>query len=866
MREAKCLAVVTVSIVVFGSLGTSMYVEAQPGESGGGLEELWAPENPEDLLPTPPETPPEEKDESSVKHKGEPTVEGQFAGEGSPPVEPTAIIGDYECTGLEIWENEYIELRGNMVLRPTCEMYFINTLMEVNELWEPKDITITVERDQFQRAYFELTQGSEIRMMMDPGRYEFKVYGKLVVSGSEIHDLQGDVLDITKPGGLQFLSGSIGIIQDGSTISRADTHVIYTSNPSSLKISDSTIELAGLYYPTFPKRGHGIFMDQGGFPQIITISNSEIRNNADYGIYVYRTGVSIIIIPVPLYVPGEDLGYFIWADDDFWHIRWSTINGTTCRFNGTVTSPTTSYSFDEYITTGEGGRDYPAEEPMVFDLWLNDSRIEENKISIGKYNENPDSNPFELWIRFIKVEGGSLIHDNWGGIFVEESSPLIKDNTISFNTVYGVRVIEGSPAIDGNTIADNDRGVYGRSAESRDCSPRYSPIVYGNTFTHTMQDPLNPKYNIGMEFYEYSYPRVRQNSIIHSFKEGGTAIYFNNSKGVVEDNSIYRPPSYQQFSNNGIYISHSSLIVNNNNLDFYSYGIYLYYTKSGTEITWNTVKHAWLGVILYQTAYTWPTISDNRVEYCTWGIFLKSSNAYVINNLATHNVMAGIATTVGTHQEEQKDTYPLISDNDVLSNTNYGILAYDKSRPTIQGNDVWYNGGSGICLCPYEWAKEVGQAIIGGSSTDEKNSLKGNSWGIELTYNKPANFGPWGTDDEIQYNTDQNVFLDPNDPGWIIQKWWTTILVTYQGQSQPYADVKIYSLGGDLVWSGQTQFPSGKTEMVTLREIAVYGSDAWTKFTPHGVYAEKVIDGDLKQGSETLWMTMNRPDFEVVLH
>ena len=116
----------------------------------------------------------------------------------------------------------------------------------------------------------------------------------------------------------------------------------------------------------------------------------------------------------PSYVPGTDLGYYIWTDDaarTMWHIRWSG-NGPDTVFSGTISlsgnefDEITQYSFDsadmsiiqpEYVTyiaianIGEDGLDFTiinssAPSYVGFDLFLNGGQDIGDYIFIGAGN------------------------------------------------------------------------------------------------------------------------------------------------------------------------------------------------------------------------------------------------------------------------------------------------------------------------------------------------------------------------------------------------------------------------------------------------------------------------------------------------
>ncbi len=845
MKKVKCLVAFVVSLFVMGSLGISSYAVADPMEEDRPILDVpdWA----RDMVPIEPESPPLHKEKSpGGGSSDESEVQGQPEGGGG-GASPLGTINwrfGHTCVqGFpESYEGHTINLGGNLIIEPGCTLTFINVIMNVMEEWNDWQIRIDVQASGSTRGTFEVLGGSHILATTTP--YEFEVDGELRVSGSWIQDLQG---------GLKFFSSSIGDIESSSTISDSDSHVIYAANPHKLDIKSSTVKNSG------GSNTHGIYVNGG--EANVYIYDSDVHSNVEYGIYVYGSGPSMIPEPIPLPpIPGTRFGYFVWVTDTDWHIEWSTINGTSATFNGTVKMPTSNYSFNETVTYGGGSGDYNVEDSATFDLWVNGTRVDEDLIVVGKYEENPSSNPFELRRLWMVVEQ-SDIHSNWGGMYVENSSPQIKGNDIYSNIEHGVAVKEASPAIDDNDMTNNNYGVYAISDSSHTYSWAYSPIVVENTITVTGGAPS--PYTSGMFFETYSYPRVRDNTISGDFKYYAYVILIkDHSKGVFKGNEITRIATANP--NIGFFIWESSPTVHLNTVERMSGGIWIYRCVASTpQVTYNTIRHAWSGIYLWGSS-SWATVSHNSVWYSDRGIDVSSSMAYVTYNTVKYNNY-GIVTRI---YPGSATTSPLVAHNTVTENYVHGIHAYDRSTPTIIHNTVTLNGENGICLCPYAGYKEIGQATIGGDTADEKNTLSGNGkFGINLTYNKPANFGPW-QGDGIQDNIDQNVFSGSSGDGRIIQNWWTTILVTYLGNPQPDADVWVWEYDscfeeGEEYWSGKTE-GNGKTPELTLKEIIVYNDGSHDLFTPHCVKAKKLIGGFEREGQRgDLYMTQNRPDFEV---
>jgi parallel beta-helix repeat protein len=848
MREAKLIVGIVVSLFVLGSLGISAYAVADPKEDSRPILDVpdWA----RDLVPTDPGSPPLHREVSMGGEGGSESSEGQGQPEGGGGIDsdPDVIIGDWTCHGNFWYQNIWVRLIGNLNIAEDCNIYLDNVLFTVaEELAQPvpKDIKITVERDGVDRGYFEVAGGSEIKKE-DTRRYEFEVNGKLKVLESKIHDFET---------GLRFLEGSIGDIDD-SEVYYSDTHVIYSSNPSSLDVIDSDVYGGGQWGSS----GHGIYVNEG--ENSVYLYDTDVHDNDDYGIYVYGSGPGLIPIPIPQYVPGQDFGYFIWVDDDYWQLRYSTVNGTSATFNGTVTMPSSNHSFNETVTYGGGSRNYAVEESATFDLWLNGSHIDEDLVFVGKYEQNPISNPFGPVRLGMIIEHQSNTYNNWGGIYVENSSPIIRGNDMYSNTQYGVSVKEASPAIDDNDITNNNYGIYAVSDSSHSYSPMYSPIVVEN---YVSVSGAPPSHAAGMYFRDYINPRIRYNSIYGNFLVNAYALGLAyNTKGLVVGNNITRVATAN--TNTGIFCYTScSPTVYDNNVDQFSFGIWISY-YSAAQVTWNDVDNAWGGIYLYSTGYSDVTIEDNHVEDSGSGIDLRSSTADVLDNTLLRNNY-GIVTRLFI---EDKTTSPLIKDNTVDDSNVFGIHAYDRSTPTIKHNVVTDSTGSGICACPDlgEIYIQVGQTTIGGSADGDKNTLSGNGkWGIELAYNKPTNWE----------NLESHNIFSGNTEGKIIQYWWATFHVTYKDDDVEDAWVRAWETDNTTSdphsWESYTD-QYGMTSRAKLREYYIesdgtntYCTESGTLgdyyCTPHLIRAEKQMGGKLRIEELSVTMDQNRPDVEL---
>jgi hypothetical protein len=121
----------------------------------------------------------------------------------------------------------------------------------------------------------------------------------------------------------------------------------------------------------------------------------------------------------PAFAPGESSGYFIWNDDEGWHVRWTIRKGVHV-FTGSVSCDGAFNKFQpfrkegkDYIKkvsessirfdtkTGEGvdGVDFtlsPSTRRITFDLRMDGATAPPDAVKIGRGKRNPPHIPFTI--------------------------------------------------------------------------------------------------------------------------------------------------------------------------------------------------------------------------------------------------------------------------------------------------------------------------------------------------------------------------------------------------------------------------------------------------------------------------------------
>jgi hypothetical protein len=121
----------------------------------------------------------------------------------------------------------------------------------------------------------------------------------------------------------------------------------------------------------------------------------------------------------PDFEQGESLGYFVWRDDDGWHVRWTT-KGKRRTFAGTIScdgafmnvEPVSKgqrdwvkrrgdgvIRFDTVVEGGVDGVDFrlsPSAERITFDLEMDGRPVAPDLVRLGARKRRPASVPFTI--------------------------------------------------------------------------------------------------------------------------------------------------------------------------------------------------------------------------------------------------------------------------------------------------------------------------------------------------------------------------------------------------------------------------------------------------------------------------------------
>ncbi|HEY3268170.1 MAG TPA: right-handed parallel beta-helix repeat-containing protein [Armatimonadota bacterium] len=171
--------------------------------------------------------------------------------------------------------------------------------------------------------------------------------------------------------------------------------------------------------------------------------------------------------------------------------------------------------------------------------------------------------------RSVTIDGFTIRGAQGQGIYVNGSSPTIRNNTITGNKDRGIYIDSGgAPAILNNLIAANGAGNTGGGIMVRQAS---SPVVTGNTIADNRSD-----YGAGLCSLEGSSPVVTSNVFIRNVSTyHGGALRLDNGNAIVNGNTIaLNSTSSSSYVGGGIWLNGVTLTLANNIIAFNSSGIY----------------------------------------------------------------------------------------------------------------------------------------------------------------------------------------------------------------------------------------------------------------------------------------------------
>ena len=301
-------------------------------------------------------------------------------------------------------------------------------------------------------------------------------------------------------------------------------------------------------------------------------------------------------------------------------------------------------------------------------LWLSDGAVAEITGS------QLTGNAYGLYVSDTSaatVTGSSLSHNtDGGGLFMDQSSGTVSQNTIEGNGAHGLHLRGTStPLIQGNRIAGN--GQRGLSIFEQ-----AAPTIEKNTIER------NGFQGIGVQ--DQAAPTISGNTIRSNSQSGLT--YFGSAAGTVQDNVI---------SNNaraGVSVTQDAEPqLSGNTVERNGENGLAYSDRAGGSASGNIIRFSGSpGISAWGTAH--PTLSRNTVSRSRQSgvVFAENAAGTISGNTIVGNALYGLIITGSAAPEALNNT--------VTGNAKGGIFYKQNAGGTNSGNRCYSNGGPDLQL------------------------------------------------------------------------------------------------------------------------------------------------------------------------
>lgn len=642
----------------------------------------------------------------------------------------------YEVVGYEEWITD-VELQEDLVIRSTGHLV-INGCALTMKCPTDDQYSITVRNG----GTLEVLGDSLITATQPDLTYGFVVYGTFkalgdATAGPTIQWMYGSITDATVPAGIQLHFGSDATF-DYAKVMQGRSHNIYVDGA---KVTISNSEINGAQSSGI---GCGIYAINDAE---VTVNGADISNNGHSGIYStsakthldgFTANQNIVGVYLkdtgdlnplnkPYYVPGVDLGYFIWTDQTGYHVRLSS-DASNHLFDGTIKTILGTMSFNKLVLGGtEQGIDFNQYDEVTFNLKI-DSVPRRNLVFVGAGGGNPLIVPFTVKTQPVIANSNEIIcavgsgsanfgillrgssayvHDNDEikitnniGLFSQDASPFVEGNTFRLCWWRGVECTNGNPAIIGN-IFDQNSNVsncgWVPQIQLNECGGIISNnIVIGSLLIRSID--IGPGPGPGLDPLQCGIQTINSNiriehNTIRDIIKAGLVLY--NYEGIAILNEV----THCTF---GIEVFGGAVTLDSNTLCDHTIGISVAYynINEKADIINNVVNSCEWGITLsgnqnvqiymnsiyqcigglYLSRSTSVNIYRDDIYECDWGIVVDESSYNIFtNNEITSNLYCGIYIKDSTHN--------IIYHNNFREYLTPSLLAYDSGI-----NNYWDNG------------------------------------------------------------------------------------------------------------------------------------------------------------------------------
>ena len=284
---------------------------------------------------------------------------------------------------------------------------------------------------------------------------------------------------------------------------------------------------------------------------------------------------------------------------------------------------------------------------------------------------------------------------NYGGVYVRDSSPTIEHNLIRHNDNNGIYVYNGSPTIRDNTIADSSQnGLHVFTG---------SPTVTDNTFTDSGKHHLYHGANADPSYAGNTFSGTGGGAIEIGFGQISNDITWENLQDLGWPYLV--PPGLTIASAGTLRIGAGVIVkFDGNGIDLTVSGTLDVQGTADDRVVFTSIKDDSHGgdtngdgTATMPVAGDWGSIkfynSPNTLDYAliqyggggstAGAIYIDHSSPSIDHNIIRYN-NHGLYAWSGS---------PIIKDNDITANINYGV--FNHNTTSITAVDNWWGHASG---------------------------------------------------------------------------------------------------------------------------------------------------------------------------
>ncbi|MCK4758249.1 MAG: right-handed parallel beta-helix repeat-containing protein [Thermoplasmata archaeon] len=511
---------------------------------------------------------------------------------------------------------------------------------------------IDIQKGGAKEGIFEIHDESIVRATagLKSNTYQFNVHGSLTIdSRSVVKWIYGDDSIAANPGGIHLYPDSTCTISDGAKVSHGWTHNIFVEGNAALTISDSDVEGAG----DGGTLGHGIYVTNGASP---IIENNNFTSNEDGGIYIDTPMDEKIF-------NNSFVGNYegIYCEGTSPNIENNTFLGNDYGIVLDLWAPGGSTPLIQNNTISDGHRQ------AILGYWSSNPIILNNTIERNGYGIDLTGSTSDTLVK------NNTIRYNTFGIWTYQGSPVIVENTVTFNENRGMWFQQSSPLIKENEISYNSvKTLFFDDVESG----AGNWIAEG--LFHIVDDDTSPP---------NSY------SPTHSWWYGDDATGNYDTPGVANEGYIYLEPIDLTDAVNATLTFQSWYETEPDGIEKDQRWIYLWSGTGGKDVQlYDDEMKTWIQHSIDISEFAGD--SEVGIAFCFYTVdeFNNNYQGWYIDDIRITYTNASVE---GYGIFCQDASEPIIQNN-LISLNNVGIACYENSNPTITKNNITSSMNIGV--------------------------------------------------------------------------------------------------------------------------------------------------------------------------